>query len=323
MVSKKRRTASTTSPRKTKKPKEETATPTSPKSSIPRLKHRRLHPQAATLYAENAKSPLLRLPREIRDQIWSLAYGNHVLHPGNGGPGAYRLRHPMQFWICEAPYTPQKIYDFSLKVLDEDPEVVTGNSVAFGPKTPLQHYHFCAYVGSYRYCTGSKTALKVPIVCRQMWDEMSETVYETCTFGFANQSYLMDFLSCKKAGLKRVRHILLAPVEMRWWNQSWDLKWWVLKSLKNLQSLDFWVGWDPREVGGKIDDESWYWKKNEELSAQKWHLQRILQELRWTLAPEKIRIVVHNGEERKLPGAEHLKLAKQIHSILMGKKKKR
>ncbi|KAK3203096.1 hypothetical protein GRF29_112g234820 [Pseudopithomyces chartarum] len=324
MPATKRRAASAATSRRTKKPKKETTTPSTTTPVIPRLKHRRLHPEAVTLYEQNAQTPLLRLPREIRDQIWTLAYGNHVLHPGSGGPGiAHRNRHPMQFYICGSPYTPEEIYNFSQNTPDNSPNESNSDTTNLGPRHPLQHYHFCGHRGMSWQCNTTKpTVFNVPIVCRQMWTEVSKTVYETCTFGFTSQSNFMDFLSCKKAGLERVRHILLSPVEVRFWNHTWNLQWWVLKSLKNLQSLDLWIGWVSDERGGEVNDEEWYGKKIEDIGPQRWALQRVLKELRWELAPEKLRVVVHSeGTMSGMPVAVKLKLAGQIHAILMARKR--
>ena len=92
--------------------------------------------------------------------------------------------------------------------------------------------------------------------------------------------------------------------------------------MKNLQSLDLWIGWVPLERGGEVNDEEWYGKKIEDIGPQRWALQRVLKELRWELAPEKLRVVVHSeGTMNGMPVAAKLKLAGQIHAILMARKR--
>ncbi|KAF2444683.1 hypothetical protein P171DRAFT_472707 [Karstenula rhodostoma CBS 690.94] len=283
-----------------KKLKSQPTTSTLTDPPTPHLKHQRLHPEAISLYNENAQTPLLGLPREIRDQIWTYLCGNLVLHPTKNNTSARRV-HPLTFNICGAPQTPKVLYELSLQGASSDPSVSEDNRAVTWAAPALQGHDF--YVASYRPCTGGHgrltAELKVPIVCRQMWDEMSETVYETCTFAFTSSNNFFHFLSCRKAGLERVRRVLLGPgISAPLYTDSLDLSdfnWWNLKRLKGVRSLDLWIEWqlglEYKRV--KVGGAQWMEKKGSELEAHWRRLQSMVKLLkRWDLKSELTRVIV-------------------------------
>ncbi|KAF1974885.1 hypothetical protein BU23DRAFT_598172 [Bimuria novae-zelandiae CBS 107.79] len=305
MGSKKRRSSSTTSPSMSKRRKSTHKPPASTNTLTSRLDPRRLHPEAAALYSQNSQTPLLRLPREIRDQIWALLYGNLVVHPDtdHDSKTARRAVHPLQFKICGSFHTPKEIYDFSLQGALSHPDYWTGESGFMWAAAELQSYHFCSRPGRSSSCqqmTGFSTdELRVPIVCRQVWNEMSDMVYETCIFAFTNPNTFNSFLSCRKTGLERIRRLLLAPSLGGSRFEAWNLGWWALGRMKGVRSLDLWVMWQIKwnyvqSMYSSIDlgDEDWYEKKKADLTGNLKDLQTILRELRWDLRPEQTRVVV-------------------------------
>ncbi|KAF9740292.1 hypothetical protein PMIN02_009854 [Paraphaeosphaeria minitans] len=252
MIPKNKRKSCTSLPIGTKKPKSKPTTSTLTDPPTPRLKHQRLHPEAISLYRKNAQTPLLSLPREIRDQIWMYLYGNLVLHPTDEyvTDSARCTVHPLTFSICDAPHTPKNLYELSLQGASSDPSVKEEDMSSTWAAPELRSHHFCANSGDRDHAQHlhlpTDEVLKVPIVCRQMWDEMSETVYDTCTFGFTVSDDFFNFLSCRKAGLARVRKIMLAPKIKDSYTKCLDVSgmtWWSLKRLKGVRSLDLWVMW--------------------------------------------------------------------------------
>ncbi|KAF2650731.1 hypothetical protein K491DRAFT_120026 [Lophiostoma macrostomum CBS 122681] len=235
MAPKRKRSTPSTTPPKSKKAKPST-TPSPSTTSKPRRRGPPIHPEAPTRYRANATVPLLRLPPELRNYIWTLLYGSHTLHPEPAWTltSASREIHPLQFTICTSPHTPRDIYALSLLgAAPDDPHRWAAhelNSHRFcDPSAKSQHFQ--------RYDVARDRVqmqhLRVPIVCRQMWDEVSEVVYRTCTFAFSHAYNLLYFLGCRKAGLARVQHVLLVPelgAPQKWGSFApGELRWFSLK----------------------------------------------------------------------------------------------
>lgn len=177
-------------------------------------------------------------------------YGNLVLHPTdrNVGDEPRHAVHPLTFKVCDTPHSLKALYEFSLQGPSTDPSVNPEQRASTWAASELQQHHYCA---RRRYSTQRTNhlideVLKVPIVCRQMWEEMSETVYETCTFGFSGTEDFFYLLSCRKEGLQRVRKLMLAP---EIWSSGTgdqhysDLTSWDLTCFKGVRSLDLWIVW--------------------------------------------------------------------------------
>jgi hypothetical protein len=170
-----------------------------------------------------------------------------------------------------------------------------------------------------------------------MWDEMSSVVYQTCTFAFTQEDNFLYFLGCKKAGLACVRRVLLSPGA---WAKPYErafrpgsLKWFSLKRLGAVRSLDLWVTWKGGEGGEKIGTlGGGEWMKYRELEGQLKSLQGMVRELRrWELKAEWTRVVVegkdvdkwgYNKSESHVPIAERVELARQIRESLLERAKK-
>ncbi|KAL5379629.1 hypothetical protein DPSP01_008327 [Paraphaeosphaeria sporulosa] len=352
MTSSKKRKASKSSPAGTKKVKSQPTTSTLTDPPAPRLKHQHLHHKAISLYNKNAQTPLLSLPREIRDQIWMYLYGNLVLHPTDkySTNSARRNVHPLTFSICDAPHTPKTLYELSLQGASSDPSTPLpskylsngedGASTWAAPE--LQSHDFCAKswqrgTAHHRHLPTDEV-LKVPIVCRQMWNEMSDTVYETCTFGFTTSDDFFNFLSCRKAGLERVRKVMLAPEIKTYYSNCLDvsdLTWWSLKRLKGVRSLDLWVVWqiDMDYTRGEGVDTWSMEKKGGELDARGRKLQSLVKQLgRWDLKCDSTRVLVdvrgHGSDvslwaQRCIPVAERVQLARQVKAGLLRQRPRR
>lgn len=324
MALRKKRRSSTPRPVSSKKVKykSKASTPSTPPTRRP--KHKRLHPEAISLYNENAQTPLLSLPRELRDRIWTYLYGNLVLHPTR------RRVHPLTFCICDAPQEPKHLYELSLQGASSDAGLSEENRAITWAAPELQSYHFCATNRQHQSLVTAE--LKVPIVCRQMWNEMSETVYETCTFAFTSSDDLFNFLSCRKAGLERVRKVLLSPEINPWYPgclDASDLKWWSLKRMKGVRSLDLWVVWQLGMNYSRVEvgDGDWMGKKGREMGTCYKTLQNMVKQLRrWDLKSECTRVILDvrgpGGDasswvQRRLPVNEKVQLAGQIMRALL------
>jgi hypothetical protein len=190
------------------------------------------------LFERNAvESPLLRLPREIRDEIWRLLYGDRVIHPYWWGRS-----HPMVFSVCQEPHTPSSIYSFALQGAVEDepyvwkaPELNDMNvfcpwdsqkcHLAYNPNIP-------------------KPKFLVPLVCRQMWEEVSDIVSKTCIWSFTSPDDWKCFLGTKKNGLEVVRRVSL---RIDFGEQTGGKDWataldpFLMKRLPNLQGVNLWL----------------------------------------------------------------------------------
>jgi hypothetical protein len=265
------------------------------------------------------------------------------VHPEEAcyGTLARRVVHPLRFIICDVPQTPKDLYEFSLQGASSDPSIRNEDKAITWGVPELQNHHYCA-ASSQRRQRGHGQSyslkadeLKVPIVCRQIWDEMSEMVYETCTFAFAKSDNFVNFLSCRKAGLERVRRVLLAPEIATPKSDSLDvseLKWWSLKRLRGVRSLDLWILWqvDPGYKRFEAADAQWLEKKGDGLGAHWEELQSLVKALRrWNLRDASTRVIVdvigHMGDispqvKRCMPVAERLQLARQIRGHLLKRK---
>lgn len=190
------------------------------------------------LYVQNAvESPLLRLPRELRDEIWRLLYGDRVIHPYSWGRA-----HPMAFSVCQGPYSPSSIYSFTLQgASEEDP-------CRWKAKELDNMDDYCPWnnrncrLAYYRNVP--KPLFSFPLVCRQVWEEVRDIVGQTCIWSFDSADDWKCFLGTKKKGLECIRHVgLRIDFGADYGSKEWAavLNPFLMKRLPNLQGVDLWL----------------------------------------------------------------------------------
>lgn len=142
----------------------------------------RLTKERGTIQDRNARrSPLLRLPAELREQIWLYAFGSRAIHPRM----YYTDRQTTD------TQTPRKLCcSFTAcKELFTDEEVNRGAIVVGSRRWMIaktQALSASTFIGSHSPCAKTWGIIYtiVPTVCKQIYYEAAPIAYKTCTFTF-------------------------------------------------------------------------------------------------------------------------------------------
>lgn len=170
-------------------------------------------------------APLLRFPENIRDRIWTFAYGDLVIHTE---PACVDQR--MKF-SGDYPFT----------------------------------YVFCQQLGQSfnsakvpECCPGANRSSRMrfywPIVCHQFWTEAIKIFYATATFKVTGSIDLYILASSQQQSVRCMRNLeVRLGLGIKHHNRIWSLARCesVIKRFENLQSLALWIGL-------VVDDDSNY-----------------------------------------------------------------
>jgi hypothetical protein len=152
-------------------------------------------------------SPLLRLPAELRNYIWALAFGNRTVHPRIQCPNLF------VFWL---DYKPSPIYYKPCLEIQSDIDVyrlsVEGASVTEPfewkasamqvGRTGTSGYHHCVYSPNEDNEEPNQCpTLLVPLVCKQLHREANPVAWKTTVFAF---HFADDFYHFVRASWTRV-----------------------------------------------------------------------------------------------------------------------
>jgi len=147
----------------------------------------RLTRERGTIQDRNARrSPLLRLPAELREHIWLYAFGIRAIHP--------------RMHYADSTQTPPKLScSFSAcKELFTDEEVNRGAIVVGSRRWTIaqtQALSANTFIGSHSPCANTRgiTYTIVPTVCKQTYYEAVPIAWKTCTFTFDSDVDFREF----------------------------------------------------------------------------------------------------------------------------------
>ncbi|KAF2865442.1 hypothetical protein BDV95DRAFT_586414 [Massariosphaeria phaeospora] len=133
-------------------------------------------------------SSLLRLPAELREQIWTYAFGNRTLHPDSsrkfyGHPG----RGTLTFYRCQEPHSDAEVYAMSLQGSAPDAPY------SWAAESMVQDDRWVGSHGTRCLMQKAENAT-APAVCKQMYHEAEEIIWKTTTWSFASPFAFQDFV---------------------------------------------------------------------------------------------------------------------------------
>jgi len=136
------------------------------------------------IYHENAaKSPLLRLPPEVRNRIWYFLFGGMTIHIK-----ADSSRGPIAHAVCRSP------------LRDEDlAQIINRLQHQSISKTGLPRIRIRTPSAAHKNCTWSgfnhRLSLSALRACRQLHQEAALFPYQHNTFSFNSLEYMIPFLN--------------------------------------------------------------------------------------------------------------------------------
>ncbi|KAF1958435.1 hypothetical protein CC80DRAFT_592132 [Byssothecium circinans] len=150
------------------------------------------------------ESPLLRLPAEIRNEIWELAFGHRNVHPHIEDVKTYWTRSKSGRHQRTITYSP---CDPGLSTQEQCNTVMRGGGeLAVGISGTWEDSR-----SYYRLMGKEETASTlVPLVCKQIYYEALSLVWETTTFTFNEPRVFQRFLNAPTSRLDLVQQLGLA-----------------------------------------------------------------------------------------------------------------
>lgn len=154
------------------------------------------------------ESKLLRLPAEIRGQIWDLAFGHRTVHPravrGNVVWQPQRRRLQLSKWgvsydPCRERLTDSEIYDLSLLNPNADHW-----HHDMRPDLGAPGWHDCD-----THIKPRKFHYLVLPISKQIWEEASSCAWKTVTFAFTNSGDFQHFVHFSGSRLDQIRQVCL------------------------------------------------------------------------------------------------------------------
>ncbi|KAI4250323.1 MAG: hypothetical protein LQ352_005376 [Teloschistes flavicans] len=179
-----------------------------------------------------SSSPLLRLPREIRDKIWTEVLGDRLIHFYMERDSSDTESHNNHdYEVDEGPryewHQRQSSYTLRHGVCEVDcPDVGTLDS---------PHESKCYYGND------ESLSLTLPRSCSQIYMETDEILWKTNTFAFAQSSQFYYFMMKRNIHQKR----LIRKLRFEWFGgrRSWDnlLSMAVLEGISGLRTLRLYI----------------------------------------------------------------------------------
>lgn len=138
-----------------------------------------------------ANSPLLRLPREVRDKIWRYAVGDRFIHVAMDKP--LKFRHE----ICYAPVTEQEAHHL-FHDLEYEQQAQTRHT------SDDMRVFFNRHRDCYKQAVGPRHLhVEALQICRQVYVEMNPILWATNTWSFEESYYLPKWLDLRNATQRR------------------------------------------------------------------------------------------------------------------------
>jgi hypothetical protein len=165
-------------------------------------------------YHNATESPLLVLPAELRERIWTIAFGNRTIHPWVVQPRPKQAKlSTISFEPCYEPFMDHEVYAYKLddQSAMKDPRWKEACRQAKATRT---------YVDSHKYCPDviedptqplymDKISFIVPLVCTQVYYEAMHIAWKTSVFRFDDPGRFLSFLHAPKARTDLIRRLSL------------------------------------------------------------------------------------------------------------------
>lgn len=187
------------------------------------------------IYNENAfKSPLLRLPPEVRNRIWYFLFGGMTIHVT-----ADSRRGPVAHAVCCSPlrdeYLAQKIKRLQQQSFSRTKPQTTDI------RTPSDAHKDCNWSGFYPRLSFS--ALRA---CRQLHQEAALLPYQHNTFSFNSLEYMIPFLNGLVLAQARAIEKITVYYSRNYGNKTFNQL--LTRKLKGLRHITIFVncGWMAR-----------------------------------------------------------------------------
>ncbi|MCJ1356072.1 MAG: hypothetical protein MMC33_006066 [Icmadophila ericetorum] len=188
----------------------------------------------------HSDSPLLRLPREIRDQIWNLCLGNRTIH-------IYRpdMRNVIHV-LCQASISEHETYARARRQLNpqqgEDVRLIAHNY----RHRPCQSMSWsCAVPDRTKDSTrlpGSQFQLSLMRVSRQCYRELFPVLWSSNLFAFSKNFTFTDFFDARTpVQMQSIRKLSLHPDQPLRLGEKWKLEddeYWTRLGQSSLWSND-------------------------------------------------------------------------------------
>jgi hypothetical protein len=209
------------------------------------------------------ESPLLRLPVEIRERIWSMVLGGGLLHLKFESPFIYdsetdELLSTRSKPVWSANYCLLKDAEqhsnaiILVKAVDDDQDPTDS-----GDEHPHRNCHL-ARLDPYVYALSknsnktqdfvekyAKPYLQLLRTCRQIYLEASRVLWTTNTFSFSSPGALKMFMNDRKTAQKQLLKNLHLDMAWHWNNQkhNWEkaLTMTLVRSLKGLKTFHLYI----------------------------------------------------------------------------------
>ncbi|KAH4932453.1 hypothetical protein HBI79_102010 [Parastagonospora nodorum] len=142
----------------------------------------RLTRERGTIQDRNARrSPLLRLPAELREQIWLYAFGSRAIHPrlyyayAQTTNTRTTMRLCCSFASCKELFTDEEVNRQAIVVGSKRWMIAKTQALSTG-----------TFIGSHSSCAKNSEMIYtiVPGVCKQIYYEAVPNAWKTCTFTF-------------------------------------------------------------------------------------------------------------------------------------------
>ncbi|KAF2000865.1 hypothetical protein P154DRAFT_522146 [Amniculicola lignicola CBS 123094] len=161
-----------------------------------RAQRPRLQPQPSTSPAQHvigrnsAISLLLRLPAELRNEIWRYAYGDLTVHVRSSGQGRPK------YYVCRSAHSMLDYYHMSLEGSSPDSRFRWNQEALNIP-------------GLFSCCPREKelTRFTLPLVSKQYWCEASAIFLESVTFDFKFPRTFSMFMESSQISIPRIQNL--------------------------------------------------------------------------------------------------------------------
>ncbi|KAJ4305585.1 hypothetical protein N0V90_001116 [Kalmusia sp. IMI 367209] len=180
--------------------------------------------------ANQQQSPLLRLPLELRELIWTYAFGSQVVHPISDRHYLARSKvGRIRYYACREKLSDQDVYALSLQGASErDKELYAAKNLY-----PAQGYHACGggpdtigdHAGLHEHCVphdpnpDKAVRFGPPPVCKQLYYEAMPLAWKTTTFCFTECVSFEDFVATRSIRKDLIEQLTIRPSSFR---NGWD-----------------------------------------------------------------------------------------------------
>jgi hypothetical protein len=193
-----------------------------------------------------ATSPLFLLPAELREQIWTYAFGQRTIHVRKSQSSSSDDEEPfISFFPCLEPFSDAELH---LPNLSSAPPATKSR---FFSATARAHQNR-TFPGSHRDCNVSRTPLVrlIPTICRQISSEATPLAWQSNIFTISDGPTLGAFLNLPASQLKLVTRLGVHVTQSReyyaWIAALSHLTPLKLPALRGLDFVHMWFADGPR-----------------------------------------------------------------------------